>query len=228
MNTHGHDSAFKTAIYEQLARIGKAVASPTRLQLLDLLSQAPRTVETLAQEAGLSIANASQHLRLLRVARLVEAAKEGLFVRYRLADPMVGGFLRSLRALAEARIAEIDTIVRQFTNDIEALEPVQKNALLKKLKRGEVIVLDVRPPEEYQAGHIPGAISVPLKELKAHMSKLPRDQEIVAYCRGPYCVLAIEAVKILTSKGFRAVRLDDGVPEWRAHGLPVVTGTDAR
>ncbi len=215
----------KKQIYEHLARIGKAVASPPRLELLDLLCQGPRTVETLAREAGLTVANTSQHLRVLHSARLVESVKQGLFVTYRLADLAVCEFFRSLRSLAELRLAEVESIVRQFREGREALEPLEKKALFRRIRRGEVIVLDVRPPEEYRAGHIPGAVSVPLKNLKSRLSKLSRDREIVAYCRGPYCVLAVEAVEILRSKGFRALRLEDGVPEWRAKGLPVAVGS---
>ena len=189
-------TSLKKAVYEQLARIGKAVASPPRLELLDLLCQGPRTVEALAHEAGLSVANTSQHLQVLHSARLVQARKKGLFVTYSLADQQVSDFYRALRTLAESRLAEIDTIIRQFNNGRESMEPVDKEALLDRVRRAEVIVLDVRPLEEYRAGHIPGAISVPLKELEAQLSMLPRDREIVAYCRGPYCVLAVEAVKL--------------------------------
>ncbi len=219
---------FKKGIYEQLARVGRAVASPPRLALLDLLCQGPRTVEGLSREAGLSVANTSQHLRVLHGARLVEGDKEGLFVTYRLADPAVCEFFRALRTLAESRLAEVEAIVRQFKDSPESLEPVEKKALLGRIRRGEVIILDVRPPEEYRAGHIPGAVSVPLKDLKSRLSKLPRDREIVAYCRGPYCVLAMEAVKVLRARGFRAWRLDDGVPEWRAQGLSVAVGEKPR
>jgi rhodanese-related sulfurtransferase len=216
--------SLKKAVYEQLARIGKAVASPPRLELLDLLCQGPRTVEALAREAGLSVANTSQHLHILHSARLVQARKEGLFVTYSLADQQVCDFYRTLRTLAESRLAEIDMIIRQFNNGRESMEPVNKAALLERVRRGESIVLDVRPQEEYRAGHIPGAISIPLKELEARLSMLPRDREIVAYCRGPYCVLAVDAVKLLRSQGLQAVRLEDGIPEWRAGGMPVAVG----
>ncbi len=215
---------FKKAIYEQLARIGKAVASPPRLELLDLLCQGPRTVETLAREAGLTVANASQHLQVLRGARLVETEKQGLFVTYRLADLAVCEFFRGLRILGEQRLAEIESLLRQFREERELLEPVDMKALFCRIRRGEVTVLDVRPPEEYRAGHIPGAVSIPLKDLKSHVSGLRRDQEIVAYCRGPYCVLAKEAVRLLKAKGFNARRMESGVPDWRAHGLPLATG----
>lgn len=220
------ETNLKKAVYEQLSRIGKAVASPPRLELLDLLCQGPRTVEALAREAGLSVANTSQHLQVLHAARLVDAHKEGLFVTYRLADQQVCEFYQALRTLAESRLAEIEAIVRQFNQGRESMEAVEKQALLERVRRAEVIVLDVRPPEEYRAGHIPGAVSIPLKELRSHLSELPRRREIVAYCRGPYCVLAVEAVKLLRAKGFRAVRMEQGVPEWRAVGLPVAAGEE--
>ena len=216
----------KKEIYEQISRIGKAVASPARLELLDLLAQAPRSVEVLAREAGLSVANASQHLRILRAARLVEAEKKGLFVTYRLADQGVGDFFFTLRALAEDRLADIERIVRQFMEGRKSLEPVEKESLLDRVREGVVTVVDVRPREEYRAGHIPGAVSVPLKELESCLSRLPSGQQVVAYCRGPYCVLAIEAVGILRAHGFEAVRLDDGVLEWQARGLPLAVGEE--
>ncbi len=215
---------FKTQIFEQLARIGKAVASPQRLEILDLLSQSPRTVESLARETGLSVANTSRHLQILRAARLVEAERDGVFVSYRLADEAVSDFLCTLRALAARRLAELERIARDFFRGQEALEPLDRRALLRRVRRGEVLVLDVRPRQEYEAGHIPGAISLPLRELRERLSELPREQEIVAYCRGPYCVLAAQAVELLRERGFRAVRLEDGVPDWRAQGLPVVVG----
>ncbi len=211
-------------VYEQLSRIGKAVASPPRLELLDLLCQGPRTVEALAREAGLTVANCSQHLRVLHGARLVETKKEGLYVNYRLADSAVCEFFRSLRILGEKRLAEIESLLRQFREERELLEPVEVKALLRRIRRGEVTVLDVRPPEEYRAGHIPGAVSLPLKDLKSRLAKLSRGREIVAYCRGPYCVLAKEAVSLLKAKGFNARRMECGVPDWRALGLPVVSG----
>ena len=215
-------ASLKKVVYEQLSRIGKAVASPPRLELLDLLCQGPHTVEGLAREAGLTVANCSQHLRVLHRARLVETEKEGLYVTYRLADLAVCEFFRSLRVLGEQRLAEIELLLRQFREERELLEPVAIRALLRRIRRAEVTVLDVRPPEEYRAGHIPGAVSIPLKDLRSHLSRLPRDQEIVAYCRGPYCVLAKEAVHLLRAKGFNAQRMECGVPDWRALGLPVV------
>jgi rhodanese-related sulfurtransferase len=216
--------AFKDAIYEQFARIGKAVSSPKRLELLDLLCQSERTVEMLAKESGLTIANASQHLQVLRAARLVEAEKEGLYVMYRLADQTICEFFRVMRVLAESRLAEIEQIQRRFLEGREGMEPVDREALLELVREGAVTVLDVRPIEEYNAGHIPGAISIPLKELKLHLAELPRDQEIVAYCRGPYCVLSIQAVEMLRAKGFHAVRLEEGIQDLRAMGFPIAVG----
>jgi rhodanese-related sulfurtransferase len=219
---------FKDAVYEQFARIGKAASSPKRLELLELLCQCERTVEALAAETGMSVANTSQHLHVLRAARLVEAEKEGLHVKYRLADEAVCEFFRNMRLLAERRLAEIHEITRQFLEGREGLEPVDRDSLLERVREGEVTVLDVRPVEEHRAGHIPGAISIPLKELENRLSELPRGQEIVAYCRGPYCVLAIRAVEMLREKGFRAVRLEDGVQDWRARGLPVALGEEGK
>lgn len=213
---------FKDRVFEQLARIGKAMASPPRLELLELLSQGPRTVESLAQEAHLTVANASRHLQILRGAQLVEAEKRGVFVQYALANDTVADFVRSLRVLAADRLAELDQVTREFFKGQEPLEGVDRKALLARARKGLVTLLDVRPVEEYRAGHIAGAISIPLEELKSRLAELPHDQEIVAYCRGPYCVFAAQAVELLREHGFRAVRLEDGVTDWRAHGLPVV------
>jgi rhodanese-related sulfurtransferase len=213
---------FKDEIYEQFARIGKAVSSPKRLELLDLLCQGPRTVEVLAKESGLTVANASQHLQVLRSARLVETEKEGLFVTYGLADPAVCEFFRAMRVLAESRLAEIEQIKRQFLEGREGMEPVEREELLKLVRQGAVTVLDVRPVDEYKAGHVAGALSVPLKELKLRLSELPREKEIVAYCRGPYCVLAVEAVEFLRSKGFQAIRIEEGIQDFRAMGFSIV------
>ena len=215
---------FKDAIYEQFARIGKAVASPKRLELLDLLCQGQKSVETLARETGLSLANASQHLKVLRAARMVDAEKQGLYVMYRLADQKVCEFFRSMRVLAEHRLAEVEQIKRRFLHDREGMEPVDRESLLERVKDGAVTVLDVRPVEEYRAGHIPGALSVPLSQLKQLLSRLPKDREIVAYCRGPYCVLSVDAVDMLRNQGFKAVRLEEGVQDWRYLGFPVAVG----
>lgn len=212
---------FKTAIYQQLARIGKATGSPRRLELLDLLSQAPRTVEALAKESSQTVANTSRHLQVLRAARLVEAEKSGLFVTYRLADEGVADFFRSLRLLAEARLAEIERLSRDYLEDRGALEAIDRQRLLERVRRGEVVVLDVRPVEEYQAGHIPGARSIPLRELESRLEEIPAHQEVVAYCRGPYCLFAVEAVERLRAHGFKATRLEEGITDWRALGMAV-------
>ncbi|MCU0664795.1 MAG: metalloregulator ArsR/SmtB family transcription factor [Myxococcota bacterium] len=214
---------FKDAIYEQLGRVGKALASPRRLELLDLLCQGPRTVDALAREAEQSIANTSQHLQVLRAARLVESEKRGLFVTYRLADEKVCKFYRELRTLAQSRLLEIQAVTQKFLEQRDELELVDQDELVSRVRRGEVTLLDVRPSEEFKAGHIPGAVSIPLAELESRLADLPRDREIVAYCRGPYCVLSVEAVEVLRAKGFHAVRMKEGVPSWRAHGLPVAT-----
>lgn len=219
---------FKDSIYEQFSRIGKAVSSPKRLELLDILCQGERTVEALAKETDLSVANASQHLQVLRAARLVEAEKMGLYVSYRLADQMVCEFFLSMRVLAEKRLAEVEQIKRRFLEGREGMEPVDRDELLKRVREGAVTVIDVRPSEEFQAGHIPGAISIPLQELKRRLSKLPRDQEVVAYCRGPYCVLAVEAVEILRAKGFNAIRLEEGIQDLRAMGFPITVEERAK
>ena len=219
--------AFKDAIYDQFSRIGKAVSSPKRLELLDLLCQGPRTVEVLAKESGLTVANASQHLQVLRSARLVETEKEGLFVTYRLADPAVCEFFRAMRVLAESRLAEVEQIKRQFLAGREGMEPVDRKELLTLVRQGAVTVLDVRPVEEFNAGHVAGALSIPLRELKLHLSDLPRDEEIVAYCRGPYCVLSVEAVEILRSEGFQAIRIEEGIQDFRAMGFSIAEGKEA-
>jgi rhodanese-related sulfurtransferase/DNA-binding transcriptional ArsR family regulator len=212
---------FKSAIYEQFARVAKALASPHRVELVELLSQGPRTVEALARMADMTLANTSAHLQVLRGAGLVESTKEGLFVTYRLSDHSVSDLLLSVRAVAEARLAEVAKVTRDFLAENSQLEPVDEQALRDRVRHGEVTLLDVRPPEEFAAGHIPGAMSVPLPELAKQLAKLPKRREVVAYCRGPYCVLAIEAVKQLRARGFKAVRLESGVLDWAALGLPV-------
>lgn len=216
---------FKDALYDQFARLGKALASPKRIELLELLAQAPRTVESLAQETAQPLANASQHLQILRAARLVETEKNGLYVTYRLADERVAGMLVSLRQLAEARLLEVREVSREYLATPGAMEPVDREALIDRVRKGEVIVLDVRPPEEFRAGHIPGAVSIPIAELKRRLSELPKRRTIVAYCRGPYCVFAIDAVRLLRARGFKALRMDEGIPEWRARGFPVEAST---
>lgn len=215
---------FKDAIYEQFARLGKAISAPKRLELLDLLCQGPRTVEALAEQAAISVANASQHLQVLRAARLVDAEKKGFYVEYRLADDEVCRFFFALRGLAEARLAEVDQVAREYFDERGAMEAVEGDELMRRVKSGEVTVLDVRPTQEYRAGHVPGAISIPASELDARLKELPRGRPVVAYCRGPYCVMALDAVELLRKKGFDAERMEQGVVEWRARGWRIERG----
>lgn len=214
---------FKDRVYERVALVAKALASPKRVELVELLAQTERTVEWLAEATGMSLANTSQHLQVLRGARVVESRKEGLYVHYRLASPAVGALHGALRAVAQERDAEIDRLVSSFFGDRSGIEAVGMAELLARAGRGEVVVIDVRPPEEFAAAHIAGARSVPLSLLDATAAEFPRDRVVVAYCRGPYCVLADEAVKRLRDAGFHAHRMDGGLPEWRAAGLPVAT-----
>ena len=216
---------FKDAIYEQFARVTKAAGNPHRIELLELLAQGPRTVEALARLADMSVANTSHHLQELKAANLVETRKSGLYVTYRLADASVGNLLLALRRVAEGRLLEVERITREFLAENAMLEPVDEEALRRRVRKGEVTLLDVRPPEEFETAHIPGAVSVPLPELARRLSTLPRKREVVAYCRGPYCVLAVEAVKQLRARGFRASRLGDGVLDWAARGLDVATSS---
>jgi rhodanese-related sulfurtransferase len=217
---------FKDAAYEQLARIGKALSSAKRLELLDLLCQAERTVEALAEETGMSVANTSQHLHVLESARLIQARKDGRFVLYSLADILVGDFFRSYRGLAEDRLAEIEQIRRRFLAEPQGLSAVDREMLLERVEAGEVVVIDVRPAEEYQTGHIPGALGVPLQQLQSRLDELPRNRDIVAYCRGPFCVLAVDAVHVMRARGIKAFHLDASVHDWRARGLPLATGME--
>jgi rhodanese-related sulfurtransferase len=226
MPTTKHQQSLKSAVFEQIARIGQAASSPSRLELLELLSQGARTVEALAKQTGQSVAATSHHLQVLRRARLVDAEKAGLFVTYRLADPRVETFLLEIRHLAESRLAEIQHITRTFLESRGALEPVDNEELISQVRRGEVTVIDVRPREEYAAAHIPGAISLPLPDLPKRLQDLQKRREVVAYCRGPYCVMALDAVDLLRRKGFRARRLEQGVSEWRARGWRVESGED--
>ncbi|MFQ6103455.1 MAG: ArsR/SmtB family transcription factor [Candidatus Glassbacteria bacterium] len=216
-----HNTLFKNSIFDQFSRIGKALSNPRRLEILDLLSQCPRTVEALARESGMSIANTSQHLQLLRSAHLVRAEKKGLYVTYHLTSPDVREFYHRLRRFAESHLAEIDHLMRSYLDGKDYMEPVSREELIARVKAGTVTVIDVRPEEEYRAGHVSGAISVPLNDLERRLSELPTDKEIVAYCRGPFCLLAVNAVKLLRGKGFRAVRLDDGIHELKMKGLPI-------
>lgn len=211
----------KQQIYSQVARIGKVVCHGHRLELLEYLAQGERTVEALAKLTGLSVANTSQHLRVMRQSGLVEARKHGLYVYYSIADDEIVRLLSSMRRLAESHLADVDRLVRAYLTVKDELEPIPRQELLERARQGIVTVLDVRPSEEYASGHVPGAVNVSLKDLEQWLKKLPHNQEIVAYCRGPHCVLAFEAVARLRAKGFQARRLEDGFPEWREAGLPV-------
>lgn len=213
--------AFKDQLYDQFARIGKALASPHRLEILDLLAQSERSVEDVARETGMSVANASQHLQTLRAAQLVTVRRDGIYAYYRLADGQVFRLWQTVRDIGTARLAEIDRLATDFLGDRSTLEPVEAAELLERLRQGDVVLLDVRPEEEYRAGHLPGARSVPLAALEAQASQFPRGREIVAYCRGPYCLFSDEAVALLRARGYPARRLAFGFPDWQAAGLPV-------
>jgi DNA-binding transcriptional ArsR family regulator len=215
---------FKDRLYGQFARIGKALSSPHRLEILDLLAQSERTVDSLATEIGLSLANTSQHLQALRQAALVESRKDGLFVYYRLAGAEVFELSRVLRTVAERRLAELERLVRDHFRDRTDVEAVPMAELLKRARSKQVVILDTRPAREYAAGHIAGAISMPVDDLQRRLQQLTKGKEYVAYCRGPYCVYADRAVELLRANGRRARRLSDGFPEWRAAGLPVASG----
>ena len=213
--------AFKDRLYGEFAVIGRALGNPHRLELLDLLSQGERSVEALAQEAHLTLANASAHLQVLRRARLVGTEKRGLYVVYRLSSSGVYELWRTLRDLGASRLAEVNRLVETYLTDRDALDAISKEDLVQQIADGAVVVLDVRPVVEYEQGHVAGARSIPIDELERRLTELPRDQEIVAYCRGPYCVFADEAVSLLIERGYRARRLTEGLPEWRAAGYPV-------
>ena len=214
---------FKDRLYGEFARIGKALASPHRLEIVEVLAQGERTVESLASQTGLSIANASRHLQQLRQAQLVLTRREGLFVHYRLAGPEVVSLVVALRHTAEQHLAEVDRVVDDFFGDRGGFEPVTPDELSRRMTNGEVMVLDVRPEHEYAAGHIAGAHSVPVSDISARLAELPREKEYVAYCRGPYCVYADEAVAVLRAHGLKAQRLTEGYPEWWLSGRPVRT-----
>ena len=214
---------FKDRLYGEFARIGKAIASPHRLEILEVLAQGERTVESVATETDLSIANTSRHLQQLRQAQLVLARREGLFVHYRLAGPEVVGLILALRRTAEQHLAEVDRVVADFFGDRDEFEPVTPDELARRMSTGEIMVLDVRPAQEYAAGHIAGARSIPVADISARLAELPIDAQYVAYCRGPYCVYADEAVAALRANGRTARRLTEGYPEWWLAGRPVGT-----
>jgi rhodanese-related sulfurtransferase len=214
----------KDPLYAQFARIGHALASPVRLELLDLLAQGEKTVEALAEQSAAGIKNASAHLRVLRQARLVETRRGGTYIYYRLADADVARCVRDLQELGRRRLAEVEQVAKQFIDDRDELAPVTVAELRKLVRDGEVSVIDVRPRDEYAAGHVAGALSIPVAELKRRLRELPKRREVIAYCRGPYCVFALEAVTLLRKHGFRARRSEEGLPAFRDAGLPVATG----
>jgi rhodanese-related sulfurtransferase/predicted transcriptional regulator len=219
MNTTGRQ--VKNLLYAQVARIGKAVCSPKRLELIELLCQGEKPVERLAAEASISLKLASAHLKELRQAHLVETRKEGKNVYYRLTSEAVADFWVAIRALAEDRLLELRAALAKLSEHAHELTPMSREDLLAQAERGELMVLDVRPETEFQVSHLPYAQSMPLDELHKRLADLPRDKPVVAYCRGPFCLMAVEAVELLRREGFQAIRLEDGVAEWRAQGLPV-------
>lgn len=221
MATDAAHRRFKDRLYEQYARIGKALASPHRLEILELLAQSERTVESLADELCLSMANTSQHLQALRAAGVVDTRREGLFIHYRLADDAVVRLSVALRTVAERRLADLERLVRDEFKHRSRTTAVSLQELLARVRREDVVVVDTRPAHEYLAGHIPGALSVPVDELQQRLRRLPKRKEYVAYCRGPYCVYADRAVEILQASGRRSQRLKEGFPEWKAAGFPV-------
>jgi rhodanese-related sulfurtransferase len=212
---------FKQDIYAQLARVAKALGHANRLELLEFVAQGPRSVDELANMTRLSVANASKHLQELRQAGLVRGRKEGVRVFYEVAGPDVVDLLGALSTVAESRLAEVSQLLRTYITARDDLEPVPAAELLERIRQGLVTVLDVRPPEEYAAGHVPGAINITSDVLSSHLKKLPKGREVIAYCRGPYCLLSVDAVAMLREKGYRARRMEDGFPEWKASGLPV-------
>lgn len=211
----------KQALYSEFASVARALGSQHRLEILEHLAQGERGVEALAERVGLTVANASQHLQQLRRSGLVASRRDGKFVLYRLADEAVLGVIAALSGIAERNLAEVDRIRRSYFDDRDSMEPVSRKELLQRTRDNLVTVLDVRPPDEFAVGHLPGAVNIPLSELESRLSELDPDHEIVAYCRGPWCVLSFEAVAALRARGFNIRRLEDGLPEWRAAGLPV-------
>lgn len=215
------EKSVKSLLFAQFARVSQALASGNRLELLEFLAQGERSVDALAKLSGLSVANTSRHLQVLRQAGLVQARKEGLFVHYSVSGGGVIKLLAALQEVAQHNVAEVTRLVHEYLDAKDSFEPVSVTELAGRMREGLVTVLDVRPPEEFAAGHLPGAINVPLSQMEEHAARLPRDTEIVAYCRGPFCVLSFEAVAALRKRGLRARRLETGFPEWKVAGLPV-------
>lgn len=208
---------WKDQLYQEFARIGKCLSSPKRLELLDLLAQGPKSVDQLSKITGMSVANVSQHLQTLHDSRLVRFHKKGNFVIYEIAELSVADFIVSLHRLSEKQLVEVQRLKSDLLHQQVSMEPIALEELLKRMERKEVVLLDVRPEDEYATGHIPGAISIPMEELEKHLASLPMDKEIVAYCRGPYCLMSAQAVEIMKSKGIKASRLEEGVHEWKRY-----------
>jgi rhodanese-related sulfurtransferase len=217
----------KHAIFAQLALVAKSIGHEHRLELLEQLAQGERSVEVLASRTGLSVANTSHHLQQMRRGGLVAARRDGKFVLYRLSDDAVLDLVTALRTIAEQHLAEVDRVIRSYFRQRDSLEAVSQKELMRRIKDGLVTVLDVRPEDEYARGHLPGAVNIPLEKLKRRLKDLDPSREIVAYCRGAYCVLAFEAVAALRARGFNVRRLQDGFPEWKAAGLPIETAPNA-
>ena len=211
----------KSVVFAGFAEVAKALGHGHRLEILELLAQGERSVESLAERAGLSVANASQHLRLMRAAGLLTSRRDGKRILYGLSDPSVLELTAALRRVAERKLAEVREVIGGYFHERDALEPVSRRELVERLKKGLVTVLDVRPEDEFAVGHLPQARNIPLRELSRRLREIPKNREIVAYCRGPYCVLSFEAVALLRERGFKARRLEDGYPEWKAAGLPI-------
>jgi rhodanese-related sulfurtransferase len=214
-----HDG--KLRIYDQFARIGKALAAPSRLELIDLILQGERPVDALAREAHLSVANASQHLQVLHAAKLIESRRQGQHILYRIADPVVERLWIALRDTARKQLADLEQVARDYLEGADDFAPIERKELARRIKDGTVTLIDVRPREEYEQGHLPGAISVPVEEIDEWARSAPRRRPVVAYCRGPFCVYAVQAVAKLRKRGLQATRSEDGVAEWRGAGLPV-------
>lgn len=212
---------FKDMVFEQFAKIAQSFSAPKRLEIIEILSQGERDVDSLSKQVSMTIANTSRHLQILKNARLVETRREGVRIFYRIADEDVVNCWLRLQSLAEKRSAELKETARAFFDERDNMEPIAKEELLNRIQNNDTIVIDVRPYAEYQSGHIPGSISIPLPELKNRLNEIPKDREVVAYCRGPYCVLSVEAMSILRDAGYQSVRLKEGLPEWKAAGLPV-------
>lgn len=215
------DAEHKSRLYEAIGRVALALGSAGRLQILEFVAQGERSVDTLAAMTGLSVANTSKHLQALRQAGLVSARKEGLRVYYAIAGDDVAALLSALREVSEHRVAEVERLLRTWLAHRDEMEAVPAHEVLERARKGLVVVLDVRPAEEYSAGHLPGAVNIPIHELEKRLKELPKRKEVIAYCRGPYCLMSYDAVSLLRRKGLKARRLEAGLPEWRAAGLPV-------